>query len=259
LPALHIEVTGMVTASNLREFKEHAMTVLGAINRDLQTDEDFADAEQTVKWCKGVEERLSAAKDHALSQTASIDDLFRTIDSVSAETRRIRLELDKLVTREKESRKAEIVRAGVEAVHKHYATINATLGEHALQVPATATSMIGAAIKGKRTIATIRDAVDSAVAQIKIDASQVAERTRGCVAVLAEFADHAALFADRVQLCAVKQPEDLRNLARARVAEHEQREAAKLEQERERIRKEEQDRIERERTQAELAAAKASP
>src|SRR5690606_26601122 len=169
LPALHIEVTGMVTASNLREFKEHAMTVLGAINRDLQTDEDFADAEQTVKWCKGVEERLSAAKDHALSQTASIDDLFRTIDSVSAETRRIRLELDKLVTKEKESRKAEIVAAGVEAVRQHYATINATLGQHALQVPSTVTSLIGSAIKGKRTIATIRDAADSAVAQAKID------------------------------------------------------------------------------------------
>src|SRR5690606_27899364 len=106
LPSLHIEVTGMVTASNLAEFKASAMAVLGSINRDLQTDEDFADAEQTVKWCKGVEERLDAAKSHALSQTASIDELFRTIDSVSAEARRIRLELDKLVTREKENRRA---------------------------------------------------------------------------------------------------------------------------------------------------------
>src|SRR5690606_4233062 len=97
LPALHIEVTGMVTASNLREFQHQAMAVLGSINRDLQTDEDFANAEQTVKWCKGVEERLDATKAHALSQTASIDELFRTIDTVSAEARRIRLELDKLV------------------------------------------------------------------------------------------------------------------------------------------------------------------
>ena len=259
LPALHIEVTGMVTASNLAEFKSSAMAVLGAINRDLQTDEDFADAEQTVKWCKGVEERLSAAKDHALSQTASIDDLFRTIDSVSAETRRIRLELDKLVSREKESRKAEIVAAGVEAVRQHYATINATLGEHALQVPATVNALIGTAIKGKRTIATIRDAADAAVAQAKIDASQVAERVRACMAVLAEFADHASLFADRVQLCATKQPDDLRNLARTRVAEHEQRQAAKLEAERERIRQEEAARLEREQAAAELAKAKQEP
>lgn len=258
LPALRIEVTGMVTASNLAEFKTHAMAVLDGINRDLQTDDDFANAEQTVKWCKGVEERLEAAKAHALSQTASIDDLFRTIDGVSAETRKIRLELDKLVTREKDARKAEIVATGVTAVHDHFASINATLGEHALQVPSTLTSTVGAAIKGKRTITSIRDAVDAAVAQAKIDASQRAERTRGCVAVLAEFAEHAALFADRVQLCAIKEPDDLRNLASARVADHQKREAEKLEAERERIRKEEADRLEREAEaarQKEIAAA----
>lgn len=257
LPSLHIEVTGMVTASNLVEFKASAMQVLGSINRDLQTDEDFANAEQTVKWCKGVEERLDAAKSHALSQTASIDELFRTIDSVSAEARKIRLELDKLVTREKENRKAEIVRAAVSSVNAHVAQINATLGEHALPAPSTLQAVIGAAIKGKRTLSSIKDAADSAAAQAKIDASQCAERVRGCMAVLAEFQDHAALFADRVQLCATKQPDDLRNLAMARVADAKQREAERLERERERIRQEEAERIERER--AAQAAKAATP
>src|SRR5690606_5513877 len=190
----HIEVTGMVTASNLAEFKASAMAVLGSINRDLQTDEDFANAEQTVKWCKGVEERLDAAKAHALSQTASIDELFRTIDTVSAEARRIRLELDKLVSREKENRRAEIVRAAVSSVAAHIADINATLGEHAISIPSTLQGTIGAAIKGKRTLSSIKDAADSAAAQAKIDASQRAERTRACIAVLAEFSEHAALF-----------------------------------------------------------------
>jgi predicted phage-related endonuclease len=256
LPALRIELTGMVTASNLAEFKAHAMAVLGSINRDLQTDEDFADAEQTVKWCKAAEDRLQAAKDHALAQTASIDELFRTIDNVSAETRKIRLELDKLVTREKESRKAEIVAAARASVQAHYDGINATMGAHALAVPATLTALIGSAIKGKRTLATIRDAADSAAAQAKIDASQIADRTRACMAVLDEHKDRAHLFADRVQLCATKQPEDLRNLVAARIAEHEQRETARLEAERERIRQEEADRLERER--AEKAAADSS-
>lgn len=259
LPSLHIEVTGMVTASNLREFQEQAMAVLGGINRDLQTDDDFANAEQTVKWCKAVEERLDAAKAHALGQTASIDELFRTIDSVSAEARKIRLELDKLVTREKENRKAEIVRAAVSGVNAHIASINATLGEHALPAPSTLQAVIGAAIKGKRTLSSIKDAADSAAAQAKIDASQRAERTRACIAVLAEFPEHAALFADRVQLCATKAPEDLRNLAKARVAEHDEREAERLERERERIRQEESQRLERERAAAELAAAKQEP
>ena len=38
-----------------------------------------------MKWCADVESRLAAAKEHALSQTATIDELFRTIDDISAE------------------------------------------------------------------------------------------------------------------------------------------------------------------------------
>lgn len=257
LPVLRVEAQGMVTFSNLAEFRSHAMTVLGAINRDLQTDEDFADAETTVKWCKGVEDRLDAAKANVLAQMQSVDEVCRTIDTVSAETRKVRLELDRLVKAEKEHRRAEIVAAGVAAVRAHYDTINATLGNHALIVPASLTSDIGASIKGRKTLTSIRDAVDTAVAAAKIEASQQAERVRANIAVLDEFADHAHLFADRVQLCASKTPEDLRNLAAARQAEWHQREARRLEAERERIRQEEAARIEREQQARDAAAEQA--
>lgn len=246
LPALSVIARGMVEHSNHLEFRERALTAIAAVNRDLQTDDDFATAELTVKAFKSGEDMLEATRQQILGQMADVNEVMRTIDEVQAELRRVRLDLDKLVTREKDSRKSEIVQAGVDAVRQHYASINTTMGEHAIQVPATVQSLIGAAIKGKRTIATIRDAADQAVAQAKIDASQVAERVRACVAVLGEFEGHGHLFADRVQLCAVKAPEDLRNLAAARVAEHQQREAERLERERERIRREEADRLERE-------------
>lgn len=245
LPALRVEAQGMVTFSNLAEFRENAMAVLGAINRDLQTDEDFADAETTVKWCKGVEERLDAAKANVLAQMQSVDEVCRTIDSVSAETRKVRLELDRLVKTEKEHRRSELVANGVAAVRAHYDSVSATLGEHGLAIPATLTSDIGAAIKGKKSLTSMRDAIDAAVAAAKIDASQRADRIRANVAVLDAFTEHAHLFADRVALCATKAPEDLRNLCATRVAEHQQREAERLEAERARIRAEEQAKAER--------------
>jgi putative phage-type endonuclease len=254
LPALSISVTGMVTASNLAEFKANALAVLGNINRDLRTDEDFADAEKTVKWCKGVEERIEATKQQVLGQTADIEAVFRTMDEVAAETRRIRLELDKQVTKDKDARKAEIVAAGAAAVRAHYDSINATLGAHAFQPAQSLTLDLGAAIKGKRTLTSMRDAVDSAVAREKIEASQRAERVRACIAVLQEDANEFRhLFADAVQLCATKHPDDLRNLVAARVAEHQKREAERIEAERERIRKEESDRLEREQQERERA------
>lgn len=249
LPALRVEVTGMVTASNLAEWKGAAIAVFQGIRTDLQTDQDFADAERTVKWCGDIEDQLKAAKAHALSQTASIDELFRTIDAISAEARAKRLELDKLVKHRKDQLRVEIVSGGVAAVREHYATINAALGEHAMVMPGSVATDIGAAIKGKKSFSSMRDAVDASVANAKVAGSTQALRVTANMRILAEYPDHASLFADRVQLCAMKQPEDLRNLVAARIAEHDKREADRLERERERIRQEEADRIERERAE----------
>lgn len=267
LPALHVEATGKVIASNLDAYRDHAMQVLGSINRDLKTDQDFSDAEQTVKWCKSVESKLSAAKDSVLGQMASVDEVCRTIDDLSAETRRVRLDLDKLVKAEKERRKADIVNTAVESVRKHCESINASLREHALQSDQHRWQRdIAASIKGLKTLSSITDAADTAAANLKIEASQQADRIRAAVAVLDEFADHAGLFADRVQLCREKSPEDLRNLAKARVAEHEERERQRIEAERQRIRAEEQAKAERkaqikaeaeEAERADIAIAKA--
>lgn len=252
LPSLNVQVTGMVTASNLAEFRGSALSVLSRINRDLQTDEDFADAEQTVKWCKGVEERLEATKQQILGQTADIDAVFRTMDEVATEARRVRLELDRLVKVEKENRRGQIVAAGVQAVRDHYDAINATLGQHRIQPPQSLSMDIGFVIKGKKSLASMQDAVGTAAANAKIAASQAAERVRACVHVLEmEMGDYAALFPDRVQLCAAKSPEDLRNLVTARIAEHKQREQARLDAQREQIRKEEEARAQRLQQEAE--------
>lgn len=220
LPALSVQVTGMVTASNLAEFKANAMAVLGSINRDLKTDEDFANADKTVKWCQGVEERLEATKQQVLGQTADIEAVFRTMDEVKAEARKIRLELDKLVTKQKEARKEEIVQAGAKAVRERYETLNASLGEHRIQPPQSLVLDLGGAIKGKKSLASMKDAVDTAVAGFKIAASEQADKIRANVSVYrAEVGTWASLFPDHVALCATKSQEDLRNLITARIAQ----------------------------------------
>ncbi|HHA2844574.1 TPA: lambda-exonuclease family protein [Stenotrophomonas maltophilia] len=240
LPALRIEVTGMVTASNLAEWKAQAIAVFQGISTELVSDQDFADAETTVKWCGNIEEQLKAAKQHALSQTESIDLLFRTIDDIAAEARAKRLDLEKLVKRRKDERRTEIGNAARRAVQQHVLAINETLGEHAIPMPTTLVADIAEAMKGKRSFSSMQEAVDAVAANAKIDASQYAERIRANVAILAGHAEHATLFADRVQLCATKAPEDLRNLVAARIAEHQQAEQARLDAEREKIREHEQ-------------------
>lgn len=248
LPALRIEVTGMVTASNLEQFKARSLAVIGAINTDLQTDKHFADADKTVKWCGDVESKLAAAKQHALSQTESIDLLFRTIDQISEQTRAKRLELEKLVKARKVAIRDEIVMGAQSALRLHIDQINASLSGRVL-LPQVAADIAGA-IKGKKSIASLRDAADSELARAKIDASQKADAIRLNLASLAELAvDHNFLFND-VQQLVLKANDDLVALIKVRIDEHEKAEKARIEKQREQIRLEEAQKL------ADAAAAK---
>lgn len=242
LPALRIEVTGMVTASNLAEFKETAISAIRDVNRDLKNDSDFANAEASIKWCGDVESRLTAAKQHALSQTASIDELFRTMDEISAEAKRVRLDLDKLVKARKEAIREDIVVEGRKALAAHLEGLNTRIGKQYMpQMHAD----FAAAIKGKRTIDSLRDAVNTTLANAKIEASAIADRIQLNLNALRErAADHTFLFADTAQIV-LRQPDDVANLITARLAEHQAKEAARLEAQREQIRREEEAKAER--------------
>jgi putative phage-type endonuclease len=254
LPALLIEISGAVQASNLTEFHGFALAVFKGINKDLQTDEDFADAEKTVRWCGDVEDRLEAAKQHALSQTASIDALFRTIDDISAEARRVRLDLAKLVEARKLSIKGEIVADGVAKLKTYIDGLNTSLGKPYMPtVPAD----FGGVIKGKRSVTSIRDAVATELARTKIAASDIANRIQTNLTTLREQAkDHSFLFSDTSTIV-LKQLEDFQMLVKSRIAEHQAAEAAKEEATRARIQAEEQAKAEkaaREKIAAEQAA-----
>lgn len=233
LPALRIEVTGAVTASNLAEFKATALAAIQSVNRELATDADFADAEASVKWCADVESRIASAKDHALSQTQTIEELFRTMDDITAEARRVRLELDRLVKARKEQIRGEIAAEGVAALRAHCAALNTRLGQPYMPaVPAD----FGGVIKGKRTVASLRDAVSTELARAKIAANEVADRIQVNMQALATAGD-AAQFPDKAQLV-LKAPDDLAAVIANRVAEA----ARKADEARERILREERER-----------------
>ncbi len=225
LPALHIEVTGMVTASNLDAFKENALAVFQCINTDLQTDADFANAEKTVKWCGDVEERLEAAKQHALSQTASIDELFRAIDTIKAEARAKRLELDKLVKTRKENIRVEIQQEAQLSLSAYIQTINARIAP--IQLPAIKADFAGA-MKGKKTIDSLRGSADDELARAKIVASGLSEAIGTNLNIYNELAaKHQFLFSDLQQLV-TKSADDFTLQVKSRIADHETKEAARI-------------------------------
>ena len=242
LPALRIEVTGQVTASNLAEFKATAMAAIADVNRELVTDADFADAEASVKWCSEIESRLAAAKQHALSQTVDVDALFRTMDDIAAEARRVRLELDKSIKGRKQQLRAEIVIGGVAALRKHIDSLNSALGRD--YVPMVSADF-GGAVKGKRSLDSIQGAVNDELARAKIAAGDVYARIQANLRALHSTAgDCLSLFAD-LPAIVTKAPDDFAALVHTRVAQHQAAEQKRLDAERERIRAEEAAKLQR--------------
>ena len=228
LPALRIEVSGAVTASNLAEFKATALAAIAGVNRTLSTDADFADAEASVKWCSEVESRLAAAKRHALSQTVDVDTLFRTMDDIAAEARRVRLELDKLVKQRKEVLRGEIVAGGVAALRKHIDSLNQSLGRN--YVPMVSADF-GGAIKGKRSLESMQGAVNDELARAKIESSEVAARIQVNLRTLHDVPGvHLTLFPD-VATIVLKDCDDFAALVKSRIAEHQAAELARQQRE----------------------------
>ncbi len=244
LPALRVEISGMVTSSNLMEFRETALAVFDNINKDLQTDEDFSNAEKTVKWCGEVEKRLEATKEHALSQTATIDELFKTIDDIKAQARATRLDLKKLVQARKDAVRFEILQAGKSAMSTHIESLNKRIGKP--YMPAITTDFAGA-VKGKRTVSSQRNAVDTELARAKIESNEIADKIQTNLDSLRELAaDYTFLFSDAATLV-LKNNDDLVNVIKLRITEHKAAEEKRIEAEREKIRQEEQQKLENER------------
>jgi predicted phage-related endonuclease len=227
LPALAVQIRGEVLTSNLPAFKKAAEHFLANIKTDLQTDTDFADAEETVKFCDRAEKELELAKKAAIEQTVDIAELMRTIDYVKDELRSKRLMLDKLVTKKKTEIREKILSDARAAYLVHVASLEAEINPIRLDYHPKP-DFIGAA-KNKRTLASLHDAAHTELARAKIivnDAKDVREK-------LAWYKENAIeyefLFADMPRIIS-KPSDDFQMLVKNRIDQHKMDEKKKIEQ-----------------------------
>lgn len=244
LPAVSVRVDGQLAiVSNLPAFGAALRNFIDRIPTAPSTDQEFADTEAACKALKQTEDALEAAESNALAQLADVDTMRRFVADYRALARTTRLQREKLVALRKEEIRGEIVAGGIAALREHIASLNTRLGKP--YMPQVSADFAGV-IKGKRTVDSLRSAVNDELARAKIEASAIADRIQINIGTLRELASaHAFLFADTATIV-LKQPEDLTMLVKARVAEHQAAEQARLDAERERIRKEEADRADRE-------------
>ena len=230
LPALAIQIRGEVAASNLPAFQARADRFIASIKTDLVTDQDFADAEATVRFCEKAEGDLEQTKRAVLEQTADIAEVMRTIDHVREQLRAKRLVLERTVKDKKELIKAGILANAKQAFADHVAMLEKEIAP--LRLVFQARDFAGA-MKNKRTLATLQDAVDTELANGKIAVDALAAAVRGRLAWYREHAaDHEFLFAD-LQTIIQKPDEDFQLAVRTRIDTHKRTEKEKAEKARE--------------------------
>ncbi len=256
LPALSVTISGGVQTTNLPIFRDAALAFIESINTTLKTDQDFADAENTIKFCDEAEDQLETVKKAALAQTASIDELFRTIDHLRDSMRSKRLELERLVKNRKTQIREEILDEGVDAFNDHIAALNARLGKP--YMPKMDTNFAGV-MKGKRTIASLRGAVNTELARLKIAANEIADRIElNRKSLTGEAHDWMFLFPDFAAV-AIKAPEDFAALLSMRIGQHKEAEAKKEADLRAKIEAERKKKEEADRAAAAQALATPTP
>lgn len=230
-----MRVEGKLVACNLEQYKPAALAYIAAINTELSTDQDFADADADAKFCRESADKLELAIEQAMGQMGDINTALNTVREIAAAFDAKGLALEKLVKAQKDNIKLAEVQRGQKELAGHIAALNAAMP--AAYMP-TVPADFGAAVKNKRTVDSLRSAVNDELARAKIAASEIANRIHANVKTL----QASGLVVHDAAALVLKAPDDLAAIIANRVtAERERQEA-----DRERIRKEEADRADRE-------------
>jgi len=115
---LLISIKGEITASNFDEWQTSLIQYIDSTNTELATDEDFANADGTVKTFKAIEKRLDTVKQSALDQSHDIICLFKAIDSIKSHVRETRLVLNRQLTKRKKEIRLELIDSAIKRVKK---------------------------------------------------------------------------------------------------------------------------------------------
>lgn len=254
LPAVAVQLQGsLAVVSNLDQVAVAVRAFIDGMVAKPATDQEFADAEAECKALKSGEDAMKAAVASALAQVSDVEAFTRTANDLANLMRTTRLAREKLVTAEKEARRTSLVTDAKKDLDCHIGELEKRLEAidgRPCRFPQVAADFAGA-IKGLKSLDSMRDKVAVALTNAKHEANQLADRLEANRKhLMQEDGDWIALFADFATV-GTKAAEDFQALAALRIGNHKQQEATRLEAQREQIRKEEAAKLEREAAAAE--------
>ena len=238
LPMVTVQVKGELTLCNLDDVRPLFDNFLANALTVLTTDEDFVQAEAEAKMGRETAKRCKLTAKAVVDQMLSIGEVTRTLEEYAAKFDALALKQEKLVKSQKELIKAEIMSKAriVWVNHK-----NQLVDEiKPIRLDVDEPDFAGA-MKNKRTLASLHDAVDTELANAKIKADAWAREIR---AKLTWYNDYVTatrfLFTDLSNIIISNSLEAFQSIVKSRIAEYTLEQEKKAELERQRIQAEEQ-------------------
>lgn len=234
LPTLAINVGGSISIqSNLDKFGDRLKSFIDETNVCPENDQDFVNLDQACKILKEAEDALKQAEANALAQTASVDELRRTVSFLCDLARTNRLQFEKIVKTEKENRKSSIISAASAEYLAYYKQLNS---DCPVKLIVNQPFFLDA-MKGKKLLSSMQDAVNTLLANAKIETEAVArdlkEKYAWMLKTFAEsgpdFDDFSFLFSD-LEAIIYKPVDDFQLIVTTRISQYQEQERIKAEE-----------------------------
>lgn len=246
--AVTVKVIGSQITTNItNRLTEVKALAKSEMSRVFETDQDFADKEQLNKDVKKARADLKERVAHVKGEFVSYSEFEAVASEMDSVLQKMQSHGEKQVKQAKEQKKTEIINGALSRLTNHIDTCN-----NLISAPFSIEQIIDvnpswvAVIKNKRTIESLKDAIDTELNKWKVILSTATEVIAPNFKFLEDNAnDYKFLFQDVFTL--INQPiESFKAIVTTRINEHKEIEAKKLEEETARIKKEAKEKAERE-------------
>ncbi|MBF0589271.1 MAG: YqaJ viral recombinase family protein [Magnetococcales bacterium] len=223
LPALVATVVGGDITSNADHcLKQMKILAQKEMERPLESDQDFAEKEQLNKQVKAARAKLKKTVEDVEDAFVSFADFSKVARALDSVLQKMQSDGERKVRQEKQQRREAIIKQGMDALQHHIEQWQEQIPLEALQGLPLSRLELAPLIKGKRNLASIRDAVEVAVANHKILLDNELGRAQDNLTYLNRVAaDYQFLFQDVAQLV-MQESEPFQGQVQLRIAHHQQ-------------------------------------
>lgn len=193
-PMVTMQVRGELVSCNLDQLTPRFDSFLANTKTTLENDQDFADAKEAAKTSRATAKAIAVTRRSVTDQIMPVSEVLTKLEAYEKKFDALGLQLEKAVKTEEARIKADEMLKARNRVLDHISAANTELKLSKVQF--TLPDFAGA-IKGVRSIASLRSRLNNCVAASKIEIDAIARDLREKESLFeSRFKDHVFLFAD---------------------------------------------------------------